>query len=189
MEIVAKFSDGKSATAALRDQLPDVLLLDILMPGMNGIDVLRNIASHASVHALVLCSSLTTEQIVEILELGGRGAISKQEVSQLIPAIRAVVAGRYWVNSAAVSNVVQVLNELSRESSKSQTRPYQLTLREMQIVRLITEGMTNRDIGRDLSITEETVKRHLTNIFEKVGMSNRLELAMFAINHNLVRKG
>ena len=61
-------------------------------------------------------------------------------------------------------------------------------MREMQIVRLITEGLTNRDIGLQLSITEETVKRHLTNIFEKVGMSNRLELAMFAVNHNLVRK-
>jgi two-component system, NarL family, nitrate/nitrite response regulator NarL len=189
-EVVAEYADGKAAVAAIREHHPDVLLLDMLMPDMNGIEVLRDVSGSASVHVLVLCSSLSTEQTVEILELGGRGAISKRDIGQLIPAINAVISGRYWVNGAEVSNVVQVLNELSREiGPQTQPRPYQLTLREMQIVRLITDGLTNRDIGLELSITEETVKRHLTNIFEKVGMSNRLELAMFAVNHNLVRKG
>lgn len=189
IEIVAEYGDGKSAMAAVQEHRPDVLLLDILMPGISGIEVLRTISAVSSVHVLVLCSSLDTEQTVEILELGGRGAIPKQEIAQLIPAIHAVTSGRYWVKGAAISNVVQVLNELSREiAPQSRSRPYQLTSREMQIVRLITDGLTNRDIGTELSITEETVKRHLTNIFEKVGMSNRLELAMFAVNHNLIRK-
>lgn len=187
-ELIAEYGDGKEAMGALSGLHPDVLLLDMLMPGMNGIEVLRGIAAE-SVHVLVLCSSLTTEQTVEILELGGRGAIAKQEIAQLIPAIRAVTSGRYWIKGAAVSNVVQVLTDLSREIvPRAKARPFQLTSREMQIVRLITDGLTNRDIGAELSITEETVKRHLTNIFEKVGMSNRLELAMFAVNHNLVRK-
>lgn len=188
-EIVAEYADGKGATAAVQEHRPDVLLLDMLMPDLNGIEVLRAVSVSTSVHVLVLCSSLSTEQTVEILELGGRGAIPKRDIAQLIPAINAVISGRYWVNGAEVSNVVQVLNELSREiAPQTRPRPYQLTLREMQIVRLITDGLTNRDIGLELSITEETVKRHLTNIFEKVGMSNRLELAMFAVNHNLVKK-
>ncbi len=188
--IMAEAEDGQVAADLLQKCSPDVLLLDLLMPRLPGLEALRALASSAiEVRILLLCSAITNKQVLEALQLGARGVVLKSKVAELVPAIEAVLSGRYWIEGQKISNVVQVVERLSH-AVKRECAPvnrYQLTAREIEIVNLITQGCMNRDIAQSLSISEQTVKRHLTNIFNKAGMSNRLELALFAIEHGLAR--
>jgi len=190
-QVVGEAEDGNMAVELVKDTLPDVLLLDLLMPNLPGLETLRTITSTgAEVRTLLLCSAISTKQVLEALQLGARGVVLKKRVAELISAIEAVMGGQYWIESRSISNVVQIVQQLAAANPQpvpSQSR-FGLTARETQIISFITQGCMNRDIANSLSITEETVKRHLTNIFNKVGMSNRLELAIFAIEHGLVPK-
>ena len=189
--VTAEAEDGKIAADLVSKVAPDILLLDLLMPHLPGLEALRAITTaNADVRTLLLCSAITNKQVLEALQLGARGVVLKNKVGELVPAIQAVMAGRYWIQGHSISNVVQIVQQLM-ETTKKEALPtsrFKLTARELQIIALITQGCTNRDVAQSLSITEETVKRHLTNIFNKVGMSNRLELALFAIEHGIVRK-
>ena len=189
--VVGEAEDGKMAAELVKETDPDILLLDLLMPNLPGLEALRAITTAGSkVRTVLLCSAISAKQVLEALQLGARGVVLKKRVVELLPALDAVMTGQYWIESQSVSNVVQVVQRLSAASpqpSLSQGR-FGLTAREIEIISFITQGCMNRDIANSLSITEETVKRHLTNIFNKVGMSNRLELALFAIEHGLVRK-
>jgi len=106
--------------------------------------------------------------------------------ADLSTCISTVMAGHYWLGSKPVSNLVQVLNDLMEEIKQPPQNTFGLTSRELEVVTLIAQGNTNKDIARECKIAEETVKRHLKNIFDKVGVWNRLELALFAINNHLV---
>lgn len=188
--IVAEAEDGKLAADLVQKYSPDVLLLDLLMPRLPGLEALRALATATTeVRILLLCSAITNKQVLEALQLGARGVVLKSKVEELVPAIQAVLMGRYWIEGQNVSNVVQVVERLSDTVRKefAPAKRYQLTAREIEIISLITQGCMNRDIAQSLAISEQTVKRHLTNIFNKVGMSNRLELALFALEHGLVR--
>jgi two-component system nitrate/nitrite response regulator NarL len=189
--VVGEAEDGKMAAELVQETDPDILLLDLLMPNLPGLEALRAITTAGSeVRTVLLCSAISAKQVLEALQLGARGVVLKKRVAELLPALDAVMTGQYWIESQSVSNVVQVVQRLSAASpqpSLSRGR-FGLTAREIEIISFITQGCMNRDIANSLSITEETVKRHLTNIFNKVGMSNRLELALFAIEHGLVRK-
>ena len=189
--IVGEAEDGKLAAELVTKTAPDVLLLDLLMPNLPGLEALRTLTTAGvEVRTLLLCSAISTKQVLEALQLGARGVVLKGRVAELLPALDAVMHGQYWIEGRSVSNVVQVVQQLT-ETAQQQAAPgtrFSLTPRELEIISFITQGCMNRDIAGSLSITEETVKRHLTNIFNKVGMSNRLELALFAIEHGLVRK-
>jgi two-component system nitrate/nitrite response regulator NarL len=189
--VVGEAEDGKMAAELVKETDPDILLLDLLMPNLPGLEALRVITTAGSeVRTVLLCSAISAKQILEALQLGARGVVLKKRVAELVPALDAVMRGQYWIESQSVSNVVQVVQQLAvatPQASQWQNR-FGLTARETEIISFITQGCMNRDIAASLSITEETVKRHLTNIFNKVGMSNRLELALFAIEHGLVPK-
>jgi two-component system nitrate/nitrite response regulator NarL len=189
--VVGEAEDGKMAAELVKETDPDILLLDLLMPNLPGLEALRVITTAGSeVRTVLLCSAISAKQILEALQLGARGVVLKKRVAELVPALDAVMRGQYWIESQSVSNVVQVVQQLAvatPQPSQWQNR-FGLTARETEIISFITQGCMNRDIAASLSITEETVKRHLTNIFNKVGMSNRLELALFAIEHGLVPK-
>jgi len=188
--VAGEAEDGKMAAELVKETNPDILLLDLLMPNLPGLEALRAITTAGSeVRTVLLCSAISAKQILEALQLGARGVILKKRVAELVPALEAVMRGQYWIESQSVSNVVQIVQQLAAanpQTSQPQNR-FGLTARETEIISFITQGCMNRDIASSLSITEETVKRHLTNIFNKVGMSNRLELALFAIEHGLVR--
>ena len=188
--VLGEAEDGRQACDMVAQHAPDILLLDLLMPHLPGLETLRQLTAGATgAHTILLCSAISNRQVLEALQLGARGVVLKHDVAELLPAIEAVMAGKYWIRGKSVSNVVQVVDDLMRAGKESAgANRFRLTARELQIIALITQGYTNRDLAQALRITEETVKRHLTNIYNKVGMSNRLELALFAIEHSLARK-
>lgn len=188
-EVLAEAHDGREAIEAVAKLHPDLLLLDLLMPNLPGLEALREITdTDAQLRTIVLTSSITKRQIVEALQLGARGIVLKSSLDQLFQCIDAVRAGEYWIDGQRTANVMQILQQLSREEHGDSKNNYGLTDREMEVVRLVCEGLGNKEIADRLKIAGETVKRHMTNIFNKVGMSSRLELALFAIDHQLVER-
>ncbi len=188
VQVVAEARDGAEALSLVRRLKPDILLLDLAMPNMPGMEALRELTSEStSTRTIVLTALIEKRQILEALQLGARGVVLKDAAAEHLAAcIRAVMQGQYWLEGRPVQNLVQVLRELAAQTAPPPRKTYGLTSREMEVVTLITEGCTNKDIAASFGISEETVKRHLTNIFNKLGVGNRLELALFALNHHLL---
>ncbi len=188
MQIVAEAKDGVEALHMVRIYRPDILLLDLAMPKMPGMDALRELTTETtSTRTIVLTALVDKRQILEALQLGARGVMLKDAVVEHLSAcIRAVMQGQYWLEGRPVQNLVQVLRDLAAQTAPPSRKTFGLTGRELEVVTLITEGSTNKHIAQAFGISEETVKRHLTNIFNKLGVGSRLELALFALNHNLL---
>jgi DNA-binding NarL/FixJ family response regulator len=188
LEVIGEASDGDEAITGTLELLPDILLLDLQMPRLPGLEAMRAIMSGSpTVKILLLTSTITTQQIIEALQIGARGIVLKDALADhLTTAIRAVSSGDYWIGGKRVVNLVGALHELMQAAAVPERKTYGLTPRELEVVGCIVEGCSNRDIAKQFSISEETVKRHLSNIFDKTGVSTRLELALFAIAHQLV---
>jgi DNA-binding NarL/FixJ family response regulator len=133
-----------------------------------------------------LTAAAEKDQIVEALQLGARGIVLKDSATQiLLQSIRAVMNGEYWVGRESVSNLVQYLRGLIGSGNTARQRKYGLTPRELEIVSAVVAGYANKEIAEHFKISEDTVKHHLSNIFDKIGVSTRLELALFAVNQAL----
>ena len=187
-DVVGEASDGDEAITQTLELLPDILLLDLYMPRLPGLEAMRAIMSGSPrVKILLLTSTITTQQIIEALQIGARGIVLKDAlIDHLTTAIRSVVGGDYWIGGKRVVNLVGALHELMQQAAVPERKTYGLTPRELEVVGCIVEGCSNRDVAKQFAISEETVKRHLSNIFDKTGVSTRLELALFAIAHQLV---
>lgn len=187
-EVVGEADDGDDAITQTLELTPDILLLDVQMPRLPGLEAMRAIMSGSpTVKILLLTSTITTQQIIEALHIGARGIVLKDALAgALHTAIRTVIAGDYWIGGKRVVNLVSALHELMRQAAPPLRKTYGLTPRELDVVGCIVEGCSNRDIAKQFTLSEETVKRHLSNIFDKTGVSTRLELALFAIAHQLV---
>ena len=188
IKVVAEAKDGMEALHMVRTLRPDILLLDLAMPRMPGMDALRELTTDStSTRTILLTGSIDKRQILEALQLGARGVVLKDAViDHLSACIHAVMQGQYWLEGRPVHNLVQVLHDLAAQTALPPRKTFGLTPRELEVVGLITEGSTNKYIAQTFGISEETVKRHLTNIFNKLGVGNRLELALFALNHHLL---
>jgi two-component system nitrate/nitrite response regulator NarL len=186
-EVIGEACDGVEALTLARQLIPEVLLLDLAMPRRRGLDALRELASDArAVRVILLTAAAEKEQIVEALQLGARGVVLKDSATQiLLKSIRAVMNGEYWVGRESVSNLAQYLGTLVASSDHSQRNRYRLTPRELEIVAAVVAGFANKEIAQYFKISEDTVKHHLSNIFDKIGVSSRLELALFAVNQSL----
>jgi DNA-binding NarL/FixJ family response regulator len=188
-EVVGEAEDGDVAITETLELEPDILLLDVQMPRLPGLEALRAIMSKSPrVKIIMLTSTISTQQIIEALQIGARGIVLKDAVAgDLSKSMRAVLSGDYWIGGERVVNLVAALNELMKQAAAApEKKTYGLTPRELEVVTCIVEGCSNKDVAKQFSISEETVKRHLSNIFDKTGVSTRLELALFAIAHKLV---
>ncbi|ACO34302.1 MULTISPECIES: response regulator transcription factor [Acidobacterium] len=188
VEVVGEAGDGDEAITQTLELLPDILLLDLAMPRLPGLEAMRSIMSGSpSVKIILLTSQISTQQIIEALQIGARGIVLKDALADhLTEAIFSVASGDYWIGGKRVVNLVGALHDLMQKAATPERKTYGLTPREMEVVGCIVEGCSNRDIAKQFTLSEETVKRHLSNIFDKTGVSTRLELAMFAIAHHLV---
>ena len=187
-DVVGEAADGDEAITQTLELEPDILLLDVMMPRLPGLEAMRAIMNGTpTVKILLLTSTITTQQVIEARHIGARGIVLKDALaSHLQVAIRTVFAGDYWIGGKRVINLVSALHDLKQQAAVPQRKTYGLTPREMEVVGCIVEGCSNRDIAKQFTLSEETVKRHLSNIFDKTGVSTRLELALFAIAHQLI---
>ena len=182
--IVARCRDGHVALQAVRVHRPDVLVLDLKMPGRDGLSVLRAIGDEGlATEAVVLTASIDDDQLLEAVGLGVRGVVLKEAAPRtLVAAIREVRAGRSYLQTPAVSRALQ---KLVRREIDIRSARHILTPRELEIVGLAAGGARNREIAEQLSITEGTVKIHLHNIYEKLAIDSRVALALWARDQGL----
>jgi two-component system, NarL family, nitrate/nitrite response regulator NarL len=191
MKVVGEACDGREAVKLATEIKPDILLLDLAMPHHTGLDALRDLnTSGGAVRIILLTAAVEKKQVVEALQLGARGVVLKDSATQLLlKSIHAVMAGEYWVGRDSVSNLVQYLRNLMQSTNEeSKQKKFGLTPRELEIVSAVVAGYANREIAEYFKISEDTVKHHLSNIFDKLGVSTRLELALFAVNQGLPLK-
>ena len=191
LAVVGEAIDAAEALTLTRDLTPDILLLDVAMPKVSGLEALQVLAEWpGGPRVILLTAAIDKADIIKALQLGARGVVLKESATGvLMQAIRIVMQGGYWVGRESVSDLLRALQSLGTGSERADQLPaFSLTQRELQIVGLVVEAAGNKKIADTLAISEKTVKHHLTNIFEKLGVSSRLELALFAAQHRLTPK-
>jgi two-component system nitrate/nitrite response regulator NarL len=190
LRVVGEAANGHEAVDVVQALHPDVLLLDLCIARHSGLNVLRALARPALPlpRTIVLTAAIDDEQAIEALQLGAQGILLKDSAPQLLfKSVRAVANGQCWLGRERVAHLVRHLQTTKAAVHEDTRRPaFGLTTRERQVVSAIVDGSTNRDIAQRYSVSADTVKHHLTNIFDKCGVSNRLELALFAVHHRLV---
>jgi len=186
--VVGEAADGELAVELAAKVDADVLLLDLAMPRLSGLEVLGQLArSGRPLLTVILTAGIERAEIVRALQLGARGVVVKESATELLNAcIRTVVAGKYWVGHDGIGDLVQALRQLSGSVETSPPPMTLLTSRELEIISAVVEGASNKEIGEHLGLSTQTVKNHMSSIFDKVGVSSRLELALLAVHHHLV---
>jgi DNA-binding NarL/FixJ family response regulator len=183
--VKSRARDGNETLHAVRGHRPDVLVLDVRMPVLDGLAVLRAIRDEElGTRVVLLTVSLEEEQLVEAIRLGVRGVILKEMAPQLlVEAVRRVHAGGQYLEGGIVGRALRRMLQ-REEAAREATRI--LTPREIEIIRMLAAGLRNRAIGEKLFISEGTVKVHLHRIYEKLSVGGRLELVLYARNKGLV---
>lgn len=184
IEIIAEAKDGIECLEKLKSTLPDILLLDINMPNMNGLEVLQKIKDKKiNVKVIVLTVHNEVEYLMKAVDIGIDGYMLKDSDSvELRKAIFTVLQGDTYIQPSLIPYFNKKLIEKDNDKSKIE----ELTKRELDVLKLLAVGMINREIGVQLKISERTVKNHISNIFTKLGVNDRTQAAVFAIKNNLV---
>jgi DNA-binding NarL/FixJ family response regulator len=183
--IVARCRDGAETLRAVRQHRPDVLVLDIRMPEPDGLAILRELQGEGLPTRIVLLTAeLDEDDVLEAVRLGVRGVVLKEMAPQmLVDCVRKVAAGEQWIERRSLTRALDRM--LRREAGLREVTSV-LTPREIEIVRLVAEGLRNQAIGERLNISEGTVKVHLHNIYEKLGIDGRVALTHYAREKGLL---
>ena len=187
--VVAEARDGKEVLEVLDEHQPDILLLDLKMPGLDGLTALQKLQnSRTKTKVIVLTASEDKNQFVQAMKFGTCGIVLKQTATELlIKSIRKVHAGEIWLDSHTTAAVMRQFSspmESAPLGGRDRDRS-PLSQREREIVVLVAQGFKNKEMAEKMFISEQTVKNHLHNIFDKLGVSDRLELALYAIHKNI----
>ncbi len=184
--IVGEASSGSECIQLLSKLKPDILLLDLRMPDKDGLAVLEEVNFDIlQTKVIVVTATEDDRDVVRAMRLGARGVVLKQSATDLLlRSIRKVHQGEIWLDQRMTAEVMKAFAQ-SAEGGARREKPL-LSDREKEIVQLVAQGYRNREIGEKLFISEQTVKNHLHNIFDKLGVSDRLELALYAIHHRLI---
>lgn len=180
IKVAATCSNGTAAMIAIRQLAPTVAVLDFFMPGLNGLEVLANLSAERSVtRAVFLTATATDKQLLTAVSRGAKGIVLKETaLDELVECIRVVAGGREWLPPSLIDAAFE--REAARQSVSTHLAQ-SLTCREREIVLLVAEGLSNKEMCRRLGLSEGTVKIHLHNIYEKVGINNRTALAAMAV--------
>jgi len=189
IEVVAEAENGEEAVEKARELAPDVVLMDVRMPKLNGIEAARQIrAEEPSTKILMLTVSDEEDDLYEAIKAGANGYLLKEiSVEEVAESIRAVVQGQSLLSPSMASKLLTEFNAMvKRAEDKQQFSGPVLTNRELEVLRLVAKGMSNREIATDLYISENTVKNHVRNILEKLHLHNRMEAVIYAVKERLL---
>jgi DNA-binding NarL/FixJ family response regulator len=183
-QIESETSPGPAAAAVVEQVKPDVLLLGDVTP--RALELLQRLSEAGdSTRAVILTDTVDTPAVISSLQFGVRGVVlTDSPPDVLIDCINTVMTERAWIGREPVAGTLPGLRKL--ETARRQTKAFGLTRRELQVLREVVAGYTNKEIAERIQISENTVKAHLTHIFDKLGASNRVELALFAAHHRLL---
>lgn len=184
IEVIAEANDGDECLKLLEYVRPEILLLDINMPGKNGIEVLQSIKSRKiPVKVLILTVHNEVEYLLKAVEIGIDGYILKDSDSdELKNAIEIIISGNTYIQPS----LIPMLNKTKKEQSEDENKIRSLTKRELEVLKKIASGCSNRKISEELSISERTVKNHISHIFKKIEVDDRTQAAVFMIKNNFM---
>jgi DNA-binding NarL/FixJ family response regulator len=176
-EVVARASNGSEALKRVRELLPDILVLDLRMPGLDGYGVLRELQRDELPTRTVVLTALENNEVVEALRLGARGVMLKDMAPRLlVECVRAVHAGKQWVEKGVATHAVEAL--LRREAGTRAVAEI-LTPREIEVARMIASGLPSKAVANELAISEGTAKLHLHHVYEKLNLDGRVALMRY----------
>jgi two-component system nitrate/nitrite response regulator NarL len=182
LTVVGEAASGAECIKMLAKLKPDILLLDLRMPDKDGLAVLEEVNfDDVPTRVIVLTAAEDNREVIRAMRLGARGVVLKQSATEvLLKSIHRVHAGEIWLDNHMTAEVINAFS-VARAAPRGE-KPL-LSDREKEIVHLVVQGFRNKEIGLKLFISEQTVKNHLHNIFDKLGVSDRLELALYALHH------
>jgi len=187
IEVVAEAEDGQEAILKVDEVAPDVILMDVRMPRMSGIEATRAISETApTAKVLMLTVSDEEQDLYEAVKAGATGYLLKEiSIEEVANAIRAVVTGQSLISPSMASKLLSEFNNLARQAQQKVIAP-KLTDRELQVLKLVAQGMSNREAAETLFISENTVKNHVRNILEKLHLHSRMEAVVYAVREKLL---
>jgi DNA-binding NarL/FixJ family response regulator len=189
IDVVAEAENGEEAVAKVEELAPDVVLMDVRMPRINGIEAARRIRDLSpSTKILMLTVSDEEDDLYEAIKAGANGYLLKEiSVEEVAEAIRAVVQGQSLISPSMASKLLSEFNSLAKKAEERQQYPAPtLTSRELEVLKLVAKGMSNREIADGLFISENTVKNHVRNILEKLHLHSRMEAVIYAVRERLL---
>jgi DNA-binding NarL/FixJ family response regulator len=188
-DVVGEAGTGEDTARIVQSVQPELLLLDLCMPRLSGLDVLRELEScRDRIRIILLAGTIDRTQLISAVRLGVHGLLLKDAPTEvLFEAIMCVLAGRYWLGQTLVTDLLEMVRPLIQSPSVADGRvASRLTPRERQVLEMVVAGHSNREIAQQWTVSEETIKHHLTRMFDKVGVANRVELAMLATRDGLL---
>jgi two-component system NarL family response regulator len=189
IDVVGEAGDGHEAVEKAQELMPDVVLMDVRMPGQSGIQATEQIKDLIP-HAKILMLTISDEEadLYDAIKAGASGYLLKEiSIDEVADAVRSVWSGQSRISPSMASKLLTEFAAMSKRADERQQLPApRLTDREMEVLRLVAQGMNNRDIAKELFISENTVKNHIRNILEKLHLHSRMEAVVYAVREKLL---